>query len=300
MRMLLVGILLASTGLSGCASQAFSMRTLPAETPAANNALAIQRAEHAAASKTESKPPPATQPAPAIQGEASPPEVTMADAPPLYTYDPWERLNRFTYRFNARFDENVFLPVADGYRRIPSPIRSGVHNFFSNLSEVPTVVNDALQLQIKSGARSLGRFAINSIVGIGGLFDFATQWHLPKAPATFATTLSRWGVHPGPFLVLPLLGPSTLRESVGFLGDYGITYGINVADLYRGDKTYALGVVNAVDTRANVSFRYYATGSPFEYETVRFLYMRKTLIEDEALHAKGRPKPADPNAPAGR
>jgi phospholipid-binding lipoprotein MlaA len=285
--------MLASAWLSGCASQSFSMRTLPAETPAADNGLAIERSTSAVPSKT------APQPVSAAQ-EGSAPRLTMADAPPMYTYDPWERLNRFTYRFDARFDENVFLPVADAYRRIPALVRSGVHNFFSNLTEVPTVVNDALQLQIKSGTRSLGRFAINSIVGIGGLFDIATRWHLAKAPATFGSTLSRWGVHPGPYVVLPLLGPSTLRESVGLLGDYAITYGINVADLYRGDKTYALGVVNAVDTRSNVSFRYYATGSPFEYETIRFLYMRKTLIEDEGLHPKGRPKTADPNAPAGR
>jgi phospholipid-binding lipoprotein MlaA len=286
-------VLFISVWLGGCATREFSVRTLPSETPAADNAVAIQRAESQAAAKKESQPAASPQ-------EESVPKVTTADAPPLYTYDPWERLNRFTYRFNTRFDENVFLPVADEYRRVPRPLRAGVHNFFSNLSEVPTVVNDVLQLQIRSGARSLGRFAINSVVGIGGLFDFATKWHLPKAPATFGSTLSRWRVHPGPYVVLPLLGPSTLRDSVGFVGDYGISYGVNIADLYRGNKTYAMGVVNAVDTRANVSFRYYSTASPFEYETIRFLFMRKTLIEDEALHRGGRPKAADPNAPAGR
>jgi phospholipid-binding lipoprotein MlaA len=281
------------TALSGCATQSFSMRTLPDETPAADNARAIERAQAMEAAKQEPQPRANTP-------EASPPPVTAADAPPMYTYDPWERLNRFTYRFNARFDENIFLPVTDGYLRLPALIRSGVHNFFSNLAEVPTVVNDALQLQVKSGATSLGRFVVNSTVGIGGLFDFATRFHLAKSPATFDSTLSRWGVHPGPFLVLPILGPSTLRESLGQLGDYGISYGINVADLFRGDQAYALGVVDAVDTRANISFRYYATGSPFEYETIRFLYMRKTLIQDEALHPQGRPKDPDPKAPAGR
>jgi phospholipid-binding lipoprotein MlaA len=73
-----------------------------------------------------------------------------------------------------------------------------------------------------------------------------------------------------------------------------------VANLYRGNKTYALGVVNAVDTRSLVSFRYYGSGSPFEYETIRFLYVRKALIEDEALHTKGRRKPRDAAAPAGK
>jgi phospholipid-binding lipoprotein MlaA len=284
---------LVLTILSGCATQSFSMRTLPDETPAADNARAIERAQAMEAAKQEAKPA-------ATTSEESAPPVTAADAPPMYTYDPWEHLNRFTYRFNARFDENIFLPVSDGYRRLPALIRAGVHNFFSNLAEVTTVVNDALQLQVKSGATSLGRFVVNSTVGIGGLFDFATRFHLAKSPATFGSTLSRWGVHPGPFVVLPILGPSTLRESLGLLGDYGISYGINVADLYRGDQAYAQGVVNAVDTRANISFRYYSTGSPFEYETIRFLYMRKTLIQDEALHPQGRPKDPDPKAPAGR
>jgi phospholipid-binding lipoprotein MlaA len=280
--------------LSGCASETFSMRNLPAETPAADNALAILRAAAMAQGKPADSKPPAGAP------DGTAPAVTMADAPSMYTYDPWERLNRLTYRFNARFDENVFLPVADGYRHIPVLIRAGVHNFFSNLTEVSTVVNDGLQLQAKSGVRSLGRFAINSTVGIGGLFDIATRFHLAQASATFGSTLSRWGVHPGPYVVLPLLGPSTLRESIGLLGDYGISYGINIVDLYRGYTTYVLGVVNAIDIRSNTSFRYYATASPFEYETIRFLYVRKTLIEDAALRPKGRPQVIDAHAPAGR
>jgi phospholipid-binding lipoprotein MlaA len=279
--------------LSGCATQSFSMRTLPDETPAADNTLAIQRDADLAAARNEGKPPAATP-------ETSAAPVTSADAPPMNTYDPWERVNRFTYRFNTRFDENVFLPVADGYGRLPGVLRAGIHNFFSNLAEVPTVANDALQLQVKNGATSIGRFVINSTLGIGGLFDFATRFHLAKAPATFGSTLSRWGLHPGPFVVLPILGPSTLRESFGLLGDYGISYGVNVADLYRGDQAYAMTVVDGIDTRASIRFRYYATGSPFEYETIRFLYMRKTLIQDEALHPQGRPKHQDPNAPAGR
>jgi phospholipid-binding lipoprotein MlaA len=295
MRALLVVAWVVTVWLTGCTSQAFTMRTLPPESPAADNAQAIQRVTTAAGTKSAESMPAASAP----QAAALPP-LTMADAPSMYSYDPWERLNRFTYRFNARFDETVFLPVSDGYRRIPGFVRYGIHNFFSNLTEVPTVVNDGLQLQIKSGARSLGRFVINSTVGIGGLLDVAKTFHLTQATATFSSTLSRWGVHPGPYVVLPLLGPSTLRESLGLLADYGISYGINIADLYRGYKTYPLGVVNAIDTRSNISFRYYATASPFEYETIRFLYVHKTLIEDEALHPKRRANNADANAPAGR
>jgi ABC-type transporter lipoprotein component MlaA len=225
--------------------------------------------------------------------------LTTADAPSMYTYDPWERLNRFTYRFNARFDEAFFLPVANGYRRVPSPIRSGVHNFFSNLSEVDSVVNYGLQARLLGGARSLGRFVINSTIGIGGLFDVATRLKLRNAPTGFSSTLSTWGVHPGPYLVMPILGPSTLRDGVGYVGDYGIFYGINVADLYRGYQSYGLSTTNAVDTRADIDFRYYSTGSPFEYEIIRFLYVRKRLIEDEALHGRGKPRQRDTRAPAG-
>jgi phospholipid-binding lipoprotein MlaA len=218
----------------------------------------------------------------------------------MYSYDPLERLNRSIYRFNARFDETIFLPVADLYRRMPSPIRSGVHNFFLNLSEPKSVVNDVLQLRPVFGVRSLGRFVINSTIGIGGLFDVATRLRLRSEPTGLSVTLSRWGMHPGPYLVIPILGPSTLRDGVGLLGDYGVSYAINVADLYRGYQSYVLGTLDAIDLRANTDFRYYASGSPFEYETIRFLYVHRELIEDEALHAKAPPKVQDRGIPAGR
>jgi phospholipid-binding lipoprotein MlaA len=226
--------------------------------------------------------------------------LTPEDAPSMYTYDPWERVNRFTYRFNARFDEAIFLPATNGYRRVPGIIRLGVHNFFSNLTEVDSVANYILQARFLGSAKSLGRFVLNSTVGIGGLFDVAKHVNLPGAPTGFSETMSTWGVHPGPYLVVPILGPSTLRDGVGYLGDYGLNYGVNLFDLYRGYQSYALGTLNAIDTRSNVGFRYYATGSPFEYEVIRFLYVRKRLIEDDSLHGRGKPKPRDADAPAGR
>jgi phospholipid-binding lipoprotein MlaA len=161
-----------------------------------------------------------------------------------------------------------------------------VHNFFGNLSEVDSVINYLFQWRLKLGGRSLGRFVINSTIGIGGLFDVATRLKLPGAPTGLSATLAKWGMHPGPYLVIPLLGPSTLRDGLGFIGDYGTSYGINIAGLYRGNVSWALGPVNAVDQRSNVNFRYYSTGSPFEYENIRFLYVRKRLIEDEGLRAK--------------
>jgi phospholipid-binding lipoprotein MlaA len=289
------------------------MRALPPETPAAENASAVRNAEVLErAARQEAAAPSAGANRDANEAGTGQPEMgqpemgqpfvplTAADVPSMYTYDPWERMNRFTYRFNARFDESIFLPVANGYRRLPTPIRSGVHNFFANLSEVGSVVNYTLQARFLGGARSLGRFVINSTAGIGGLFDVAMRLELPNPPTGFSATLSTWGMHPGPYLVIPILGPSTLRDGVGYLGDYGLSYGINLANLYRGYQSYALGTVNAVDTRANVGFRYYATGSPFEYEIIRFLYVRKRLIEDEALHGTGKPRRRDSATPAGQ
>ncbi len=286
---LLVLVLALASG--GCATQEVRYRSWPPETPAADNAAAIKRMQAltAEAAKAAATPKPVASEAPA--------SVTPADAPPMDTYDPWARLNRFTYRFNARFDAAVFLPVANGFRRLPAQVRSGVDNFFSNLSEVDSIINYTLQGRLGRGVRSLGRFVINSTLGIGGLFDVASRVHLPKAPTGFGTTLAKWGMHPGPYLVVPLYGPSTLREGIGLAGDYGTLYAINPADLYRGDQSWALGVLNAVDQRANADFVYYETGSPFEYEMVRFLYVRKLLIQDSSLHP---PKKRDPDAPAGQ
>jgi phospholipid-binding lipoprotein MlaA len=293
--------------LSGCASQMVSIRTVPAQTPAADTAAALanaaafaeavatESAAESAAAESESGSPTAVH-----GGPEAAPLLTPEDAPPMYTYDPWERFNRFAYRFNARFDEAIFLPVANTYRRMPSPVRAGVHNFFGNIAEIDSVINYTLQWRLKYGLRSLERLLINSTIGIGGLIDAATKLKLPGTPTGFATTLAKWGMHPGPYLVIPLLGPSTLRDGVGFLADYGAEYGINVVGLYRGNVSWALGPVNAIDQRANIDFRYYSGGSPFEYETIRFLYVRRRLIEDAGLHAKDRPKKPAIDAPAGK
>ncbi|HEY2783152.1 MAG TPA: VacJ family lipoprotein [Steroidobacteraceae bacterium] len=284
--------------LTGCASTVISIRTVPDQTPAADNAAAVASAkafadaaaaESAAGSTAETKA--AAEPMPLVSPE---------DAPPMYTYDPWERFNRFTYRFNARFDEAVFLPVANTYRRAPRPIRSGIHNFFGNLAEIDSVINYTLQWRLKYGLRSLERLAINTTIGIGGLFDVATKLKLAGTPTGFATTLAKWGMHPGPYLVIPLLGPSTLRDGIGFGADYGMEYGIDAAGLYRGNVSWGLGALNAIDQRANINFRYYSSGSPFEYETIRFLYVHRRLIEDQGLHSREPVKKAAVDAPAGK
>ncbi len=301
-------VVLSVALLGGCASQVLSIHTLPDETPAADNAAAAANAaafaEAAATAANQSAPANVSKDVDVSQPDAprpvEAPPVTAADAPPMDTYDPLERLNRFTYRFNARFDEAIFLPVTNTYLRIPGPLRSGVHNFFGNLSEVDSIVNYVLQWRLKFGLRSLERFALNSTVGIGGLIDVATKLKLPGAPTGFATTLSVWGMHPGFYLVLPLLGPSTLRDGVGFAADYATEYGVDLFRLYRGDVSWGLGVANAVDERAHIAFRYYSTGSAFEYEDIRFLYVRQRLIQDEGLHTQTPRKRPPADAPAGK
>jgi phospholipid-binding lipoprotein MlaA len=302
-RALVLGVALT---LGGCASREFDIRTLPPETPAADNAAAAEATAALGAAiagqPAQGENSPASESAPAAAEAVAAYPVTPADAPSMDTYDPWGRLNRFTYRFNARFDRAIFVPAANTYRRLPSPVVKGVHNFFGNLSEVDSVVNYVLQLRLKRAAQSLGRLAVNSTLGLAGLFDVATRFKMPAAPTGFSDTLGTWGMHPGPYLVIPLIGPSTLRDGIGVLGDYGVSYGVNLANLYRGnqEKTWSLGVVNAVDQRAHVSFRYYDTASPFEYENVRFLYVRKRLLEDEGLRRRKRPQAPAAGAPAGQ
>jgi len=289
--------------LDGCAAPGFVIHRMPAETPAADNAEALERQQALAKEKQQADQEQAQKEREPTDGESGaqvPVPLTPADAPSMKTYDPWERLNRINYRFNAGFDEAVFLPVSNAYRRLPGPIRTAAHNFFDNLSEVDSVINYTLQGRLGRGVRSLGRFVVNSTLGIGGLFDVAAHLRLADPLTGFGITLARWGMHPGPYLVIPLLGPATLRDGIGRLADYGVCYGINLADLYRGYQSWALGTLNAVNQRAGNDFRYYSSGSPFEYETIRFLYVHRELIEDEALHARTPPRARDRATPAGQ
>jgi phospholipid-binding lipoprotein MlaA len=214
----------------------------------------------------------------------------------LDTWDPWHRFNRGVYRFNARFDEAIHLPVATGYRRVvPREVRSGIGNFFGNLGEIGNTANHLLQARPGQGVRTAGRFLINSTLGIAGLFEVADRFGLSPHPTSFGDTLGRWGVGQGPYLVLPILGPSTLRDGLGAGVDLGINRAVNVADLYSGDSALVLGTVLAIDARSRIPFRYYESGSPFEYELVRFLYTRKRAIETGAMRAPA-PTEAEPRA----
>lgn len=138
--------------------------------------------------------------------------------------DPLEPVNRAIYKFNDTADQYVLRPVAVGYTKaFPPPMRSGVHNFLTNLTYPVVIVNDLLQGKLKAGGQDTARFLINTIVGLGGIFDPATEIGLAEREEDFGQTLAHWGVKSGPFLMLPLLGPSTLRDTTGMLADTQVT-----------------------------------------------------------------------------
>ena len=144
--------------------------------------------------------------------------------------DPWENLNRGTFAFNQTFDKYLLAPLAKGYRLIfPAEIRTGVRNFLSNLSEPWSSINSALQGDLKNTGNTLARFIINSTIGILGIFDVATEIGFEKQKEDFGQTLAVHGVGPGPYLVLPFLGPSTVRDALG-----------KVTSLYADPVTLAL------------------------------------------------------------
>lgn len=129
--------------------------------------------------------------------------------------DPLESFNRGMFSFNDVVDRALVKPAAQVYQGItPKMVRKGVSNFFGNLGDVWSAVNNALALRGDATGDSVGRVLINTTIGIGGLFDVASELNIEKHPADFGLTLGRWGVGSGPYLVLPLLGPSTLRETV--------------------------------------------------------------------------------------
>ncbi len=134
--------------------------------------------------------------------------------------DPLEPMNRAVFKFNDALDQTVAVPLAKGYQTVtPQPLRTAVSNFFANLGDLTTAANNLLQLKITDATEDLMRVAVNSTFGLGGLLDFATPAGLPKHRQDFGLTLGRWGVPSGPYLVLPVFGPSSLRDSMGLVVD---------------------------------------------------------------------------------
>ncbi|WP_426414781.1 MlaA family lipoprotein [Aestuariirhabdus sp. LZHN29] len=197
-------------------------------------------------------------------------------------YDPWEGFNRSMYRFNYRFDRYVFLPVVDGYQYItPDIMQDGIHNFFNNIGDIRTFINSVLQLEFTKSYQSAGRFVTNTTVGLLGFIDAATYFGIPRHKEDFGQTLGYWGVGAGPYLVLPVLGPSSARDGVGTGVDMVVMSALYDELNMKSEEELALMLLNGIDTRANTSFRYYETGAPFEYELVRKLWLAKRKLDIE-------------------
>ena len=195
------------------------------------------------------------------------------------TYDPWQGMNKRIYNFNYHFDQKVFLPVARGYKwAIPQFARTGVHNFFNNIKDVSTIVNSVLQLSHDKFFVSTGRVLVNSTFGIFGLFDVASTMDISRPQEDFGQTLGYWGVGQGPYVVIPFLGPSNVRDGLGMLPDLYLQNAVREEILSKPIRS-PVSVLQAVDTRANTSFRYYETGSAFEYRMVRWLYSTKRDLD---------------------
>lgn len=194
--------------------------------------------------------------------------------------DPWEGFNRRMYYLNAKADEYILLPVVSGYKAVtPDVVETGISNFFSNLGEIPVFINSLLQFKPAVAAETLGRFAVNSTIGVFGLFDVATPIGLDEQNEDFGQTLGTWGVGPGPYLVLPLLGPSSLRDATGVAIDM-FAYQKAIDELgMKGNEELFLSLLSSIDARANLPFRYYASGSAFEYEHLKVLYMKYREIQ---------------------
>ena len=197
--------------------------------------------------------------------------------------DCFEKVNRGIFAFNQVLDNIVFKPLAKGYRIFPQPIRSGTSNVLSNLGNVVTIPNNLLQGQFRDAGVNSARFVINSTLGVAGIFDVASYYGLQKRDKEdYGQTLGVWGVSPGCYFVLPVLGPTTVRDSVGSLvnmvgGDawYNVTV-VNDTQYFSEADYYASRLLNGIDFRAKnlESFESLEKNSVDLYASVRSLYLQ--------------------------
>ncbi len=164
--------------------------------------------------------------------------------------DPWERFNRSVFAFNDALDKHLAKPVAKAYVKVlPRFVRTGVNNFFNNLDNVGTIVNDALQGKARQAGHDSARFLMNSTFGLAGLLDPATAAGLEMNDEDFGQTFGKWGSKPGPYLMLPFVGPSSVRDTIGSLADQ-FTYPLSY--LQDDSTRIILRGVNLLDIRANL------------------------------------------------
>lgn len=195
--------------------------------------------------------------------------------------DPLEGLNRATYQFNDKVDKIVIKPVAQLYHdATPWPIRKGVSNFFSNLGELPTMANDALQGEPRYVLNDFWRLVLNSSVGVGGIFDVATDAGLEKRYNDFGITLARWGVTTAPYIVIPFIGPSTIRDGLALAVDYEFfTVWPYIHNISLRNSLFALDVISL---RASLleaeSVMDQAALDPYVFIRNAYLQKRQSLI----------------------
>ena len=217
---------------------------------------------------------------------ATPGQPTPANAGPQI-YDPWEHANRGIYKFNDGLDRAVLRPAALGYKRaLPRPVRTGVRNVLNNIDEPNTLMNDLLQGRVVLGGQSAVRFVINSTIGIAGIFDVARPLGIPRHDADFGQTLGRWGVPTGPYLFIPVFGPTDLRDGAGRIVD-GYASILSLHDLHV-TTPYRIGitVIDGVDTRLALDseieqIKHTAT-DPYATERSAFLQYRRSRVVDSS------------------
>jgi phospholipid-binding lipoprotein MlaA len=222
--------------------------------------------------------------------------------------DPLEKLNRGIWAVNQGADKVVIKPVTQVYRAVaPRPVRQGVTNFFANLSEPWSFVNNLLQGQPKRAAHNLGRFVVNSTIGIGGLFDQATRMGIRPAYEDLGQTMAVWGINGGPYLVLPLLGPSTMRDGIGSgVAAYAdpVKVAINQANVNVWYKRgfLATEIVSARSDLIESGADTFLQSSLDPYASARSAYLQvrqaEILNQDNGADAGGAGVPAPTGEPA--
>jgi phospholipid-binding lipoprotein MlaA len=210
-----------------------------------------------------------------------------ATGPDANPRDPLEPFNRGVFKFNDTVDEAVVKPVAEVYRDItPDLVRTGVSNFFGNLSDFWSFINATLQARPQEAVENLARFNVNTILGLGGLLDIASEMGIDRTKLDFGQTMGRWGVPSGPYLVLPLLGPSSVRDTAGFSvesrGD--LVMGIN--HIPARNSLYGLRLI---ETRANLlrASSMLEGAALDKYSFSRDFYLQRRESQIESLIDKG-------------
>ncbi len=195
------------------------------------------------------------------------------------TGDPWQGLNRKTQAFNDAADRWVLKPVAKGYAWImPNLLRRGIGNFFSNIRYPVVIVNQFLQGKFAEGASDTGRFIMNTTLGIGGLFDPASDAGMPLHDEDFGQTFGRWGIHSGPYLVLPFLGPSDVRDGIGSIGNFAAQPAYLITD---SRVSWGLTVLYFVQSRADLlDAEQLISGDRYIFMRDAYLQRREYLIKD--------------------